>query len=698
MATIVRANCPGCQTTLRIPSDWADRPVKCKKCGSVVRAVATTATNAPVAVVAQPVAYTPVEYTPQATYTPQIVAEADVPMAFEPSEVTKKYRGKKSGKGIYFFLAFGLLLVGGIVAGVMKRDELQTALKNAMNKSDGQTTPTTELKTTSPTGGSSALINASKRFPRRMLFLSVTKYLYCNTLAAGNAKNEDMVSIAARRLAYQWKVPMDKDNEQLFILQDAGAKARPMLKPSIEQAVDQFCETSRAQDRVLIYFGGHAVVVDGKAYLVPVDGDLTDAATMIPLEEFWAKVKACPAQQKVVIFDVCRLSENGDKIRPGSEAMSETLEKLLLAAPAGVQVLTSASAGKNALEFRASPQDAEFVGGSLLLSAFIDLAGGGKVKAAKDSAPEEALPLAAWFEAAKASVAKVSSLTGKPDPAPKWSSSETIGTVAYNAEEAPAKRVEFMTPAQGMAPADVAKIIAPIRTLPPYKGELKPDDAIEGLIPFAESLMKDYKPDATTIEEIKKDGAKYPVRKAAIESLELIAKVWKSSDSNSTGLITEISAATNDTFKKFIIREQETPARITEELETKITQIEKLMDKLDEEPSKYWRVTYLYALAQLKARLAFMSEYNLALGSIRTDNIPKVDEAKGQAGLILVSTEKMKSKKDVKDLAEAANELFTKIADEHKGTPWAIQAKRYRVISLGLEWKPYVRGKSSNLD
>ena len=37
MPAKVRATCPGCQTVLRIPADWADRPVKCKKCGAVMQ-------------------------------------------------------------------------------------------------------------------------------------------------------------------------------------------------------------------------------------------------------------------------------------------------------------------------------------------------------------------------------------------------------------------------------------------------------------------------------------------------------------------------------------------------------------------------------------------------------------------------------------------------------------------------------------
>ena len=38
MEGTVRANCPKCQTVLRIPAKWIGQSVKCKKCGQIVSA------------------------------------------------------------------------------------------------------------------------------------------------------------------------------------------------------------------------------------------------------------------------------------------------------------------------------------------------------------------------------------------------------------------------------------------------------------------------------------------------------------------------------------------------------------------------------------------------------------------------------------------------------------------------------------
>src|SRR5262249_34526786 len=124
------------------------------------------------------------------------------------------------------------------------------------------------------------------------------------------------------------------------------------MKNVVVGAYEQFFNTSRAQDRIVVYFGGHAVEKDGKAYIAPIEGDLEEAdATLIALDEFYAKLNACQATQKVMIWDGCRFNPDRGRQRPGSEPMTETLHKALMAAPAGVEVVVTCAPGENALEF-----------------------------------------------------------------------------------------------------------------------------------------------------------------------------------------------------------------------------------------------------------------------------------------------------------------------------------------------------------
>jgi hypothetical protein len=55
----------------------------------------------------------------------------------------------------------------------------------------------------------------------------------------------------------------------------------------------------------------------------------------------------------------------------------------------------------------------------------------------------------------------------------------------------------------------------------------------------------------------------------------------------------------------------------------------------------------------------------------------------------------MKSKKDVKQLAEDAKEAYQTLITEYKGTPWAIQAKRDKSFTLGLTWQPVVMANTN---
>jgi hypothetical protein len=52
----------------------------------------------------------------------------------------------------------------------------------------------------------------------------------------------------------------------------------------------------------------------------------------------------------------------------------------------------------------------------------------------------------------------------------------------------------------------------------------------------------------------------------------------------------------------------------------------------------------------------------------------------------------MKSKNDVKKLADDAQEAYATLITHFKGTPWAIQAKRQKTLSLGLFWRPSTDG------
>lgn len=777
---MIRTSCPQCQANLKVPAEMAGKQVKCKKCGSVIQtkkkpappAAPTAKTSSAetavspkvkpaVPVAARPAAAVPVAATPAVPiaavpvhaesgngatpvaaypapaygypqpqgygYPPPGYGYPPPAYGYPPPEppaaqefaqmVTdegNKRRRRRGGTLRLLVTMMIVALVGSAAGAYFFRDQLKPVLGNFLGSSVAETTD--------PTSHNLPNFIPTTDFPRRMLVLNVTKYLYCNNLTAGDPRLAgDHVTTVASKLAFHWRIPTSPDNNQLFIISDTARNSRPMLKPIIEESYTRFFETSRKQDHVVVYFGGHAVAEDGKAYLVPVDGDMQEPETLVPLEDFWAKLAACPAQQKVVLFDVCRLNEDDEKLRPGSEPMSEELQKLLLAAPDGVQVALSCSAGENSLEFRRTKvgePGLSDVAGSAFLSALKYVATKGKAKPPTEPTPDEPLTLANWIDATKSRLADIAALAGEPKQTIAVAGQDPAESpVKADKSEAVAKQFDLPTPPKGMSARQLAPVLSRV-SLAPIKpsGGAYQEARIEEIIPFSQEVMSPYMPDGVSVQQIREDPGKYAIRNLTLDALKLITDEWGTAADAPKGIdpagamiagVMEDDPAMNSTpvslrvrfegesdedAKKGIVAEQEKPARIILLLDDLSRQMDALVEsgEVEKESSMYWKVTFAYAHAQVKARLAFMHEYNLALAYIRTDSLP--EKGKGDTGWQMVSVEEMKSKRDVKEIADIAQEMFDEIADKHKGTPWAVLSKRARSVALGLEWRTYNPG------
>jgi hypothetical protein len=623
----------------------------------------------------------------------------------EASPAGRRGRNRKAGGGggggivmklLLGFVGFALFsAVGAVVWVVMNKDKFTEIVAAVSSKSTAPgTAPADPNK-----GGSTPAAKGGAN--RRMLAVSVTKYLYANPLVGGkNKTGASEFAEAVKGIAFRYQVP----DAQLYLLSDvdekmtASATRRPMLKDIILDGVTKFAESSRGQDRVLVYFGGHAVAKNGKAFLVPAEGDPSEPDTLIPLDDFWAKLEACKAQQKVVMFDVCRLSTDDNAIRPGSEPMSEELEKLLHSPPAGVQVLTSCSQGQTASEFRAA-EDADTPQGSAFLGAVRAVAKK-KVANADPSAP---FPV---DEMAKAIGDRLKNVLGAARPCvPKVSGVAGEGVVADASEAAPA-RFNVMAPPEGANPKDVKEVFTVLST-PSLLGTAADQETVEGSVFFPADALKDYAPDVP-VSEIEAMGKDLPARiadfkadqwkelkgqahrVAAVKALEEIRTKWKKfADGEKDSVLKDgVNGKVDEKLKKEIGKEQaplaDAALELSELVET-LTDDKLGLQKAGEgDPNKFWQATFRFALAQAKLRLAFIHEANTALGLAQTDSLP--DDANA-SGLRLVQRVKMTDKKATPGGKQALEQLG-ELAKEHKGTPFEVLAKQWRSVSLGLEWKP----------
>lgn len=526
---------------------------------------------------------------------------------------------------------------------------------------------------TDPSRNSSKLIGDP--FPRRMLFVHISKYIYFNNLTPGaGTRGDDLPTRTAKKIAFEWRIPNDKDNNQLFILSDtAGEKDfKPPIKSVLEKAIEDFCSTSRAQDRVAIYFGGHAIELNGHAYLVPVEGEPDEAATLIPIETIFNKLKDCKAQQKLLILDVCRFNTQYGASKPGSEPMSAKLDELLHATPPGVQVVTSCSAGENAHEIQET--------GSEFLTAFRVQAD--RVKAMKTAppTPSDPLPIGPWMDAIKVYLG--TKRDNRSIQTVKLAGEEPKTSVEYNKDEPLAPRFAWAEIPKGVPLEEITKVMQ-AAALPGIRKDMEMPASLSSVYPFDAEIMKAYADDGIADDQILKEPTKFPIRHATLEALQTIREKWTFGED---GLKESFEGDVNDKAKKDALEDQTGPALIELELKDKMDRLEKVAAELPNEKSKRWQALYLYAKAQTQLRWAFIEEYRGALGKIRTDNLPKPEKGKA-AGYRLASSAKMSSKKDIQEKADEAREILAKMAEEHKGTPYEVLAKMNKNIALGLKWE-----------
>lgn len=604
-----------------------------------------------------------------------------------------RYQRRGSGGNKFVWIGFCFLLTAGLVAAGYYGPKLLMPKDKEKEQ---------EQAKDAPGAAGPAPKVAGTAFPRRMLFISVTRYMYLNPLTAGQG-TQDRPTGTAYGLAFQWRVPQErtkdkeKDNDQLFVLSDTatGKGERLPMKSVVQGTYEEFFKTSRAQDRVLIYFGGHAVEKGGKAYLAPMEAELDGEGweqTLIPLDAFYDELKKCKAAQKVVVWDVCRLNPEKGKVRAGSEPMSAALFKALTSPPPGVQAITTCKPGENALEFtRLQPDglNGPAYSGSAFLEAvkFVGDSRNGRFKPPAAPAPADPLPVAEWYPAVATRVAEMSAVAEKVGSGGKQTMALAGAPPAALAPpdggEKVAARFEFPQPPKGASPAEVAAVASEFR-LPPLKPDLGELSLAE--FPLPADALKGYG-DEVPLAEVKNSPDAYPLRNAVLSAFTLIRGKW-AAGAGATKLRDTVPGPINDALKAEVKKEQEFWAVSIAELELELLKLEGLSEERKTEPSKRWQANYDFALASLKERYAYMNEYNKLLGNLVIESVPALDPKLGQDGYTLVASDTLKSGRDIKTAADEAKALFEAIVVNYRGTPWAIQAKQERGIAIGLNWKP----------
>ena len=764
MSQVTQIQCPNCDNVLRIPPNIGEASIKCKYCAFVLtmkKKAGAPKSAAPAPPVGQaaakaipvgkPVsAQKPVkasgplpEYTPPATRpTPtQTKKKASGPASGKlapiveilpepgaanlPSNATGQksprkggYKGPRNSNKVKWIAVSSVFLLGAIIVGfiVLKRDSLEKKLenaeKNAVTKNDSNSANTIAKLPTQIdlVGKRPPTATQLGPMPRRLLAINITNYLYMNSLQYGinQAENDrdrrDFYKVI-ERMATGWRIP----KEQVYFLTDGPTdnnkvdSKHPPLKSIVQGTIDRFLSTSRPQDRIIITFSGHAMEQDGEAYLVPLEGELEDVTTMIPLKEFYDKLAKCPAQEKIVIFDVCRYDPGRGVEKPAFGMMTEGLEKALHNCPDGVCVWTSCSKDQYSYEYDyaqiAIPGLRAEMWGSIFFSLFF-------TADVKKSAlnrgvgnPNDPLPMDVLRAFIDTTVPNVMEELEKVKQTPKFTAKPRKEWIAYNREQAVPPHFELPLPPPTAKREEILAMfresgLPDIRAIRKEEKEQKLADSF----PFTEAAIKPYAEDKPTFEDIQKSPEKYekdfPLRVATVQAILEMKKLKQ--DDPREELPERFNSPINDGTKAAITNKyQRTIAGRQGVLEDQRDSLEAAGKKRDMEKSKRWQANYDYAYAQARLRLAYISEYNLALGKVKLEQLPELDvEKKFQKGWQLKSVEKMMSPKEIRDMAEDAKKDLTELAKSHPNTPWAVLAKSQKSIVLGLSWQPSSFGVS----
>jgi hypothetical protein len=519
--------------------------------------------------------------------------------------------------------------------------------------------------------------------PRRALFISVNDYLFANPLHYG-ASPHKMPNGRPFYGSNTWtarglfsNLPMRFPATQIVHLSDGGPDPHAPVKPVIERTVLDFLNTSRPQDRIVLLFAGHVVEDDKEAYLVPIEGDLSDTKTLIPLTWVYDRLKECKAREKLLILDVCRFDPTSGMERPGGDPMGKVLDGKLQQPPPGVQVWSSCILGQQSLEF---------ANGSVFLQSLCSVLQELLETKEKES-PGMPLQTERLVELVNAQMTlsliryklrQTSRLTGKELPGGAPPDADEPDPVVVSIEPPP-------IPGGAASLNEVAGILAELNQIPPVRARKGVrDERLEpGKLPaFPAKVLGEFKADYGP-GQIAKEAEKSPFRQAIVSAVKALQE-----SATRFSMRESFAGANTAQVKGQIKNEQSAPGKAKFYLKEAYDDLKAVAKLRAKEPSKRWQAQYDYVLARTLARLIFVVEYNYVLAQIRTDSLPELPEGVTTYKLALGSRPKISVPESyAKDWVKELKRTWDKIVADYPETPWAVVARRERLNALGLEWR-----------
>ena len=516
-------------------------------------------------------------------------------------------------------------------------------------------------------------------FPRRALAISVSNYLLANPLNYGGPREKGFPGSSVRAALNDFgNFVMKFPNTQLFELSDAAPRdPHPPVKSVIETAITDFLNGSRAQDRVVVLFAGHAIEIEKEAYLVPLDGMIRDAdpKDLVSLAWLYDRLKECKARQKLLILDVCRFDPARGEQRPGSGPMGEVLDARLQQPPPGVQVWSSCVKGQQAYEFER---------GSVFLQA---LCAAMQEPLPSPADPNEPLPLEQLLPRVNRTMQNLLQMH-KLTQTSRLAGTESPGGAPYDPGAALAMVIKIRPPTRSFGetanPEALRTIVDELRLVPPVRSvnDAEADITLESLPPFPAKALEPYQADYMSQQAIEANPGRYPLRTAVLKAAQVLRE-----NVHKFRMKEVFNGRTTAQVKQQVAREQVDPGKSILALKEALEELKKAGENRKQEKSKRWQANYDYVLARLESRLVYVYEYSYMLAQIRGDSLPPLEN--GATGYRLGAKKKVSiPEPEVRDWVKEIDRTWQRVAREHANTPWAVVANRERMTVLGLEWRP----------
>lgn len=690
-SSVVATTCPHCQKAIKIPTDYLGRNVRCKGCSKTFSAGASPSIKSSPR---QPVS------------TPEKVKKATATVD-EPSYIKKMAKEQRSSSLIFAVIA--LLAVGAISAGLFFfKDKLFGLIDKAQATKPIVNEPTNSLlvgkdEVIDQRSGDLTQLQAPEKdkknrrnlaripapYPGRALLIGIRNYLYLNPLNPGYRAERsflrDPLGLHTLRRTLQTELSFPRD--QILVLSDVDDESPAVpTKTAIEANIEELISTSRPGDRVMIVLAMHAAVLGGKAYLIPVDGELPAegakadterdaklAARMIPLSWLYEKLTACKARQKLLILDIAQNDPEAGVFRNTPGALEDALYQQIKQVPQGVQVWLPCQAKQHSYGFSSAGQNGSTFLDTICQLATLSIEKNWKLIEKDPGIKAGTLPLVLLAKQVQQETSRYLKERGY-EQTPELLGQESTSTDNTDSTPPPALVLkQGKTSDESVSGKEIALVLKelgiendPTRSLSPTSFPV-----------LSQTTFNKYKADYASMKELEEKLNQWPLRASTLKAIKALDRSLKTFKMRFSEESDEVN------FKKKIEKEQETPAYVTAELADLLDDMKKMDEKRDEETSARWKAHFDYTQARLLAQLAHIQEYSFVLGNKLRKDTPKIKDPKNHNGWMIVPQRRLEQK-ETRTYDAERQKLLAKIIKEHPGTPWEILARREQATILGL--------------